>query len=74
VSVVTGIERDWQKVMPFLIDKDEFRLVVRGQALVEDILNKGLGSALPAGTPDELKRLSLPARLALAQALPDRGG
>jgi hypothetical protein len=66
---LAGIERDWEEILPFLVEKDHFRLVIRGQVLVEDILNKGIDAALPAGTPGELKHLNLPARLALAQAL-----
>ena len=62
-------EREWDEILPFLIEKDPFRLVIRGQVLLEDILNAGVDAALPAGTPGELKRLNLPARLALAQAL-----
>jgi hypothetical protein len=37
--------------------------------LIEGVLDEGIDSALPAGTPDEFKRLRLPARLALAEAL-----
>src|SRR3954468_16590803 len=66
---MTGIDRDWNDVVSFFLEKDPFRLVIRGQSLLEEALNQGIDGALPAGSPPELKRLNFAARLALAQAL-----
>lgn len=49
--------------------QDPFRLLIRGYALVDDRLHEVVDAAFPGGTPDELKRLRLKSRLALAQAL-----
>jgi hypothetical protein len=50
-------------------EKDPFRLVIRGHALIEEVLDDAINGAFPSGTPAELKRIRLPARLALAKAL-----
>jgi hypothetical protein len=52
-----------------LAERDAFRLVIRGHALVEEFLDRAINDAFRDGTPAELRRLRLPARLALAEAL-----
>lgn len=43
--------------------------MIRGYALVEELLDEAISAAFRDGTPAELKRLRLAARLALAEAL-----
>jgi hypothetical protein len=52
-----------------ITEEDPFRLVIRGHAMVEEVVDGAIDAAFADGTPDELKRLNLPARLALAEAL-----
>jgi hypothetical protein len=67
---MTRFERDWSdRILPVLTERDPFRFVIRAQVLIEDVLEEGIDTALPAGTPGELKGLRLRARLALAEAL-----
>jgi hypothetical protein len=66
----TRFERAWdERIAPVLTERDPFRFVIRIQVLIEDVLKEGIDTALPAGTPGELKGLRLQARLALAEAL-----
>ena len=64
-----GLEVDERVESVLFLEKDEFRLVIRGFGLFEEILDDAIGAAFRDGLPDELSRLRLPARLALAQAL-----
>jgi hypothetical protein len=63
-------DRDAVHVLEELLnEKDLFRLVIRGFALISDELDKAIANAFGGFIPDELNRLRLPARLALAHAL-----
>lgn len=53
----------------FAGEDDPFRLVIRGHALIEEVVDQGIDNAFADGMPAELKRLRLAARLSLAQAL-----
>jgi hypothetical protein len=57
---LTRFERDWNdRILPVLTERDPFRFVIRIQVLIEEILKEGIDTALPAGTPGELKGLRL---------------
>jgi hypothetical protein len=45
---------DSQQVFEIITEKDPFRLVIRGHALIEDVIDDGINSAFPDGTPGEL--------------------
>lgn len=47
---------------------DPFRLVIRGNALIEEVVDEAIDNAFK-GTPAQLKHLRLAARLSLAEAL-----
>jgi hypothetical protein len=56
---------EWEddpRFMTVLAEKDPFRLVIRGHALIEEVLDDAINGAFPSGTPAELKRIRLPAR------------
>ena len=57
------------RIGEILEEKDAFRVIIRGQAAIEDVLDEAIDAAFTGGTPGELKRLRLPSRLALAAAL-----
>jgi hypothetical protein len=61
-EVVGGIEE-------ILSEKDPFRLVIRGFALISDLLDEAISNAFGDHIPRELSGLRIPARLALANAL-----
>jgi hypothetical protein len=62
--------RDALEVLDELLaEKDLFRLVIRGFALISDELDEAIENAFGGPIPSELSRLRLPARLALAEAL-----
>ena len=50
-------------------EKDTFKLAIVGFAAFEQIVDDGIEQVLPRGTPPELKRLNVPTKLALAEAL-----
>ena len=52
-----------------LDEKDPFRLVIRGFALIDGLLDEAISNAFGDRIPRELSGLRLPARLALAGAL-----
>jgi hypothetical protein len=60
-----GLER----LDALLADKDEFRLVIRGFAGVDELLGQAISNAFGDQLPRELRDLRLPARLALAKAV-----
>jgi hypothetical protein len=51
-----------ERAFAILTEADPFRLVIRGHALVEDVLARAIDAAFREGTPAELRRLRLPAR------------
>jgi len=62
--------RDAVEVLEELLgEKDLFRLVIRGFALICEELDEAVANAFGGPIPSDLSRLRLPARLALAQAL-----
>ena len=48
-----------------LKEEDDFRLAIRGFAVIEDSIVAGIAEAFKRTMPSELKRLSFRARLAL---------
>lgn len=66
---MTRFEEDEPTILEILEEEDPFRVLIWGYALIEDALDGAIDGAFRDGTPDELKRLRLSARLALAQAL-----
>jgi hypothetical protein len=60
---------DVARLLDILNVDDPFRLLIRGFSLIVDLLDEGISEAFSEGTPEQLKGLRLPARLALAQAL-----
>jgi hypothetical protein len=62
--------RDAVEVLEELLgEKDRFRLVIRGFALISDEVDQAITNAFGGPIPSELSRLRLPARPAPAQAL-----
>lgn len=64
-----GTEAESQRVFNVISTDDPFRLVIWGHSLVEEALDTAINSAFEEGTPDELKRIRLAARVALARGL-----
>jgi hypothetical protein len=62
-------EDEADRVFAVITERDPFRLIIRGHALIEDVLDAGINSAFTGGTPRELKRIAFSARVALARAL-----
>jgi hypothetical protein len=63
------VDAEDERFEAILSEKDPFRLSIRGMSLIEEVVDEAIAEAFRGGTPRELKRLSLPVRLALAQAL-----
>jgi hypothetical protein len=64
-----GSEAESQRVFNVISTDDPFRLVIWGHSLVEEALDRAINDAFAGGTPDELKRIRLAARVALARGL-----
>jgi hypothetical protein len=64
-----GSEAESQRVFNVISTDDPFRLVIWGHSLVEEALDNAINAAFEEGTPDELKRIRLAARVALARGL-----
>ena len=64
-----GTEEESQRVFEVIGTDDPFRLVIWGHSLVEEALDAAINDAFAEGTPDELKRIRLAARVALARGL-----
>ena len=64
-----GTEAESQRVFDVIATDDPFRLVIWGHSLVEEALDGAINEAFVEGTPDELKRIRLAARVALARGL-----
>jgi hypothetical protein len=64
-----GTEVESQRVFNVITQEDPFRLVIWGHSLVEEALDGAINDAFADGTPDELKRIRLAARVALARGL-----
>ena len=62
-------EEESARAFAILTEEDPFRLVIRGHAMVEDMLDRAINAAFCDGTPRELAKLRLGARVALAEAL-----
>lgn len=62
-------KRESARVFEILTERDPFRLIIRGYALIEQAVDDAINDAFPNGTPKELRRPSVDARLALARAL-----
>jgi hypothetical protein len=64
-----GSEVESERVSNVITQEDPFRLVIWGHSLVEEALDDAINAAFAEGTPDELKRIRLAARVALARGL-----
>jgi hypothetical protein len=53
----------------FYLQRDTFKLAIQGHALLEDLIDNGIRSALPGGASREIMRLTFKTRLALAESL-----
>ena len=53
----------------FWMEKDTFKLAIRGCSTIEQIVDLGIAEALPRGVPKELAHLTFRIRLALAESL-----
>jgi hypothetical protein len=61
--------QDSARVFDIITEQDPFRLIIRGHALIEEVIDEGIDHAFPDGAPRELKNLRLSGRLALANGL-----
>jgi hypothetical protein len=64
-----GTEAESRRIVDVLNQDDPFRLVIWGHSLVEEALDRAINDAFADGTPEELKRIRLAARVALARGL-----
>jgi hypothetical protein len=64
-----GTDAEAQRVLNVITQDDPFRLVIWGHSLVEEALDAAINDAFADGTPDELKRIRLAGRVALARGL-----
>jgi hypothetical protein len=64
-----GSDAESERVLNVISTEDPFRLVIWGHSLVEEALDSAINAAFEEGTPDELKRIRLAARVALARGL-----
>ncbi len=61
-------QRESARAFEIISERDPFRLVIRGYALIEETVDGAINSAFANGTPAELQRLNVPALTARSHA------